>query len=90
MPRWRIRLTVPEGQAGRQALDLALSRFGAREPSPGSPGPGDSEAAGHVLVDIADEAELGDLLHSLHELSPRVHISQAGGRIAGQPPARRR
>jgi hypothetical protein len=75
MAQWRIRVIIPDGPGAHQAVQATLAMVPAtrvfpeadREPAP---------AAGDVVVDLADEASLGDLLRMLHEISPQVFVSR--------------
>lgn len=82
MTQWRIRVIVPDGPDGRQALSNALARVPATQLLT-APDLGDaSDPTGDVIVELGDEAALSDLLRTLHEVSPRVFISRMPGPAA--------
>ena len=76
MAQWRIRVVVPDGPGGRQALTAALARVPASELNVGPAGPAEAELTGDVVVELSEEDSLGDLLRTLHEISPQVFISR--------------
>jgi hypothetical protein len=81
---------VPEADVGRRALRSALAQApvtNVRLDSPGAEAaePTDVEIAeltGEVIIELEEEAALGDLLRALHEISPQVFISRVGSPAA--------
>ena len=84
MTQWRIRVIVPDGPDGRQALSNALARVPATQLLTAPDFSDTAEPSGDVVVELGDEAALADLLRTLHEVSPRVFISKVPGE-AGEP-----
>lgn len=86
MTQWRIRLIVPEADVGRRALRSALAAApitGVRLDPSGAEvteltGIETGELTGDVIIELAEEEALGDLLRALHEISPQVFISRVG------------
>lgn len=76
MAQWRIRVVVPDGPDGHQALESALAQVQAVDMKLTAPGPDGTEAAGDFVVELHEEESLGDLLRTLHEISPQVFISR--------------
>ncbi len=79
MAQWRIRVTVPEAPSGRHELRSALAQVPvvpvtALRLDP--PGVDAAELTGDVVVELAEDDALAELLHALHELSPQVFISR--------------
>ncbi len=74
MAQWRIRLAVPDDPGGLQALKGALAAVpSARVLDP----PGGAAGTGRdVIVDLREDSLLGDLLRTLHEISPQVFVSR--------------
>lgn len=90
MTQWRIRVVIPDADNGRTVLTTALARL----PVTGLRFAGDSDAAesvpgliepaaGDMIVDLAEDSALDDLLRTLHEISPQVFISRAGATGTG-------
>src|SRR5215469_5814907 len=77
MTQWRIRLLAPDADGGRQALCKAL----AQAPVTGvrlDPPCVQVEEPRDVIIELAEEEALGELLRALHEISPQVFISRVG------------
>ena len=74
MALWRIRVIVPDGPGGRQALERALAQITSTHVLAAHL-PGAGASTGDVVVDLHEEASLGDLLRTLHEISPQVFVS---------------
>ncbi len=88
MAQWRIRVTVPDGPGGHQALAKALARVSATQIRPGAQqADGECDCAGYFVVELAEEESLGDLLRTLHEISPQVFIGRVSAAEADGPPA---
>jgi hypothetical protein len=83
MAQWRIRVVVPDGPGGHEALRSALEQVPAAGLLVASHGGRAAEMPGDVIVDLSEEASLPDLLRSLHEISPQVFISRVDS--AGKP-----
>jgi len=78
MAQWRIRVVVPEGPGGHQALTAALARLPASGLRVGPSGSDAAELTGDVVVELHEDDSLADLLRTLHEISPQVFISRVG------------
>jgi hypothetical protein len=76
MAQWRIRVIMPAGPGGEQALRAALAQVPATELQLGPAGPNGDSPAGDVVVELREEDGLPDLLRALHEISPQVFISR--------------
>jgi hypothetical protein len=76
MTQWRIRLIVPEAAAGRRALRTALAQGSVTGVRLDPPGVDVTEMTGDVIIELAEDGALGDLLRALHEISPQVFISR--------------
>lgn len=79
MAQWKIRVAVPDGPDGHQALAAALAGVpaAALQLAPADPsGAGVTHRTGDVVIELSEERSLPDLLHALHELSPQVFISR--------------
>ena len=76
MAQWRIRVAVPDGPGGHQVLRSALARIPATELQVAPHSAGLAEPAGDIVVELGEEESLGDLLRTLHEISPQVFISR--------------
>jgi hypothetical protein len=89
MTQWRIRVTVPEAVAGQHALRRALAQVPGVAQVPAvrldPPGVDVAELTGDLIVELAEDEALGDLLRTLHELSPQVFISRVGAPGPDQP-----
>ena len=78
MAQWRIRVIVPDGPGGHEALQSALAQIPADGVQVTPNGPDSAEPSGDVIVDLREESSLPDLLHTLHAISPQVFISRVG------------
>ena len=78
MTQWRIRLLAPDADGGRQALCKALAQAPVTGVRPDPPGVQVEEPTRDVIIELAEEEALGDLLRALHEISPQVFISRVG------------
>ena len=78
MAQWRIRVVVPDGPGGHQALTAALAQVPCSELQVGPAGSDEAGLTGDVVVELREEDSLGDLLRTLHEISPQVFISRVG------------
>jgi len=90
MAQWRIRVVVPDGPGAQQAVRGALALVPSARVLSGSPAASGSDSGdgpGDVVVDLADEASLGDLLRTLHEISPQIFVSRVP---SSDPPGRPR
>lgn len=76
MAQWKIRVVVPDGPDGHEALAAALAEVPAAELQLAPPIPGVTQLTGDVVIELSEERSLPDLLHALHELSPQVFISR--------------
>ena len=83
MTQWRIRVVMPEADDRRTVLASALAQLPvtglrlAGDGEGGEPaGEGVAEPAGDMIVDLAEDGALDDLLRTLHEISPQVFISR--------------
>ena len=74
MTQWRIRVVVPEAAAGQRALRRALAQAPGTVVCPDPPGVDVAETTGDVVVELGEDEALGDLLRTLHEVSPHVFI----------------
>jgi len=74
MAQWRIRVAVPDGPDGHRALCGALALIPGTQIQP--PAASSGAAAGEFVVELRSEDALGDLLRTLHEISPQVLISR--------------
>ena len=88
MAQWRIRVILPDGPGGEQALRSALAQVPASELRLG-PGGAAGSPSGDVIVDLGDEGGLPELLRVLHEISPQVFISRVPADEAPAAPARK-
>lgn len=82
MTQWRIRLAIPEAGTGRDVVTSALGQLPVAGLQVLADG-GLSESAADMVVELADDSALDDLLRALHEISPQVSISRVGGRGTG-------
>jgi hypothetical protein len=78
MTQWRIRLIAPEADGGRQALCKVLAQAPVTGVRLDPPGVRAEEPTRDVIIELAEEDALGDLLRALHEISPQVFISRVG------------
>ncbi len=76
MAQWRIRVTVPEAPSGRHELRSALAQVPVTALRLDPPGVDAAELTGDVVVELAEDDALAELLRTLHELSPQVFISR--------------
>ncbi len=76
MALWRIRVTVPEAPSGRHVLTSALAQVPVTHLRLDPPGVDAAELTGDVIVELAEDEALAELLHTLHEISPQVFISR--------------
>ncbi len=76
MAQWRIRVIMPDGPGGEQALRTALAQVPATELRPGPGAAAAGSPPGEVVVELSEEDVLPDLLRALHEISPQVFISR--------------
>lgn len=83
MTQWRIRLIVPEAAAGRRALRAALAQASVTGVRLDPPGLDVTELTGDVIIELAEDGALGDLLRALHEISPQVFISRVSAPAPG-------
>ncbi len=90
MPKWRIRVVVPAGRSGYQALEAALAGFQASELILARPVPDADELTADVVIELSDDDELGNLLRELHTISPQVFISRVRQPDQHAPPSGRR
>jgi hypothetical protein len=74
MSQWRVRVVLPEADGGQSLLVSAL----AQVPVAGLRFAGE-EASGDMIIELAEDSALDDLLRILHEMSPQVFISRADG-----------
>jgi hypothetical protein len=88
MTQWRIRVSVPEAAAGQHALRSALAQVAGIAQVPAvrldPPGVDVAELTGDVIVELGTDEALGDLLRTLHEISPQVFISRVSAPEPGQ------
>ncbi len=76
MAQWRIRVTVPDGPGGLEALESALAQVPANGAQVTPDGSDSATQPGDVIVELHEESSLPDLLRALHEISPQVFISR--------------
>jgi hypothetical protein len=76
MAQWRIRVIVPDGPGGLEALESALAQVPANGVQVTPNGSDSAEIPGDVIVELGEESSLPDLLRTLHEISPQVFISR--------------
>lgn len=80
MTQWRIRVVLPEADGGRNVLASALAQLpvtGLRF--------ADEEPSGDMIIELAEDSALDDLLRTLHGISPQVFISRAGDEQGARP-----
>ncbi|HEX9063879.1 MAG TPA: hypothetical protein VF843_02160 [Streptosporangiaceae bacterium] len=85
MTQWRIRVVLPDADDGRGVLTSALAELpvtGLRFTADGDgTAPAGNQIAGppgDMIVELAEDSALDDLLRTLHEISPQVFISRVG------------
>ena len=83
MAQWRIRVAVPDGPDGHRVLSSALARIPATQVRLADSGLG--AEPGEFVVDLLTDDALGDLLRTLHEISPQVLISRVRPAEADSP-----
>ena len=79
MTRWRIRISLSDDAHSRARLPevLAGQRVTAIELTPRAGT--QSVLSGDVVLELARDDELGDMLSALHMISPQVFVSRATG-----------
>ena len=78
MPRWRIRIAVPEDPGGRSALNNVLAAQSAALlvlPARAAA----SAVTGEVVAELPQDDGLVTVLSALHQISSQVFVSRAGG-----------
>jgi len=77
MVMWRIRLNFSDDPLSKARLNEVLSRHQVTalrlSPRAGT----DAELAADVVLALAGDGELGEMLAALHTISPRVYVSRA-------------
>ena len=77
MVMWRIRLNLSDDPRSRARLNEVLSRHQVTALRLSPRADTDAELAGDVVLALAGDDELGDMLAALHSISPRVFVSRA-------------
>jgi hypothetical protein len=85
MTQWRIRVVVPEAGAGWHALRDVLAQTPVTDLRLDPAGTEATEMTGDVIVEPGNDEALGDLLRTLHEISPQVLVSRVGSAGPDQP-----
>lgn len=90
MPLWRIRVALPDDPRSQEALRAAVAAYPAERVRVEPIDPAGADHTGNVVVELRDDGPLGDLLHSLHEISPHVFVSRVNPpEASGSQPATR-
>lgn len=77
MPLWKIRVVLSDDPASQNALTKAVSAYPPGRVRVLPLDPDSTTLTGDVVVELRDDGPLGDLLHSLHQISPHVFVSRA-------------
>jgi hypothetical protein len=99
MPLWRIRIAVPDSPASRSAVKQALSAqpvsYLRVTPSDESSSSSSSSSISEIVVELAQDDGITNVLSALHAISPQVFVSRAdapdgssglGGRVPEPTP----
>ena len=76
MSLWKIRLTLSDDAHSRALLDQALAGQRVTQTSFTPRGAESGQLAGDVVLELPCDDDLGTMLSDLHQISPRVFVSQ--------------
>lgn len=77
MPLWRIRVILPGDPHSHQAFRDVIAAYPSDRVRVESVRVDAAEMTGDVVVELPDDEPLGELLHTLHDISPQVFVSRA-------------
>jgi hypothetical protein len=77
MPLWRIRITMSDDPHSRALLNQALAGQRVSEVRFTPRAANEAEMAGHVILELPRDDDLGTMLSALHQISPQVFVSRA-------------